>query len=225
MFRNIAQLKSTSPIKRVMIVDDHDALRRGIRSLIESRSNLIVVGEAADGRSAIEEARRCAPEIAIIDYMMPEQNGIDLTLALKKEWPRLEILIYTMCGLESLVTEALRAGVRGFVTKSESEEHLLAALDALIIGRPYFSGSVSGMLLEQYLKAGPGPAKQSALTSRERQVVQLLVQGLSNKRVAREMGLSVKTVETHRAHSMHKLKFSTVADLVRYAVRNGLVEP
>lgn len=224
MFRDTAQLKSTSPIKRVLIVDDHDALRRGIRALVESRANFIVVGEAADGRSAIEEARRCAPDIAIVDYKMPELNGVDLTIALKKEWPRLEVLIYTMCDQEALVTEALHAGVRGFVTKSESEQHLLAALDALAIGRPYFSGHVSGMLLERYLQPGPGPVKRSALTSRERQVVQLLVQGFSNKRVALEMGLSVKTIETHRAHSMHKLECSTVADLVRYAVRNGIVE-
>lgn len=224
MFRNIAQLRSTGPIKRVMIVDDHDALRRGVRLLVETRSNLMVVGEAPDGRSAIEEARRCAPDIAIIDYMLPELNGLDLTLTLKKEWPRLEILIYTMCNLESVVTEALRAGVRGFVTKSETKEHLLVALDALVVGRPYFSGNVSGMLLERYLQPGPGPVNQSALTLRERQVVQLVVQGLNNKQVAREMGLSVKTIETHRAHSMHKLECSTVADLVRYAVRNGLVD-
>jgi DNA-binding NarL/FixJ family response regulator len=225
VFRDIAKLKTTSPTKRVLIVDDHDALRRGIRALIDGRPNLIVVGEAADGRAALEEARRCDPDLAVVDYMMPELNGIDLTTALKKEWPRLEVVIYTMCDQESLFVEALQAGARAFVNKAESEQHLLAALDALAAGRPYFSGGVSEVILEKFLQRTSGPNKLTALTSREREVVQLLANGGNNKLVARELNLSVKTVETHRASVMHKLNCGTVADLVRYAVRNGLVEP
>jgi DNA-binding NarL/FixJ family response regulator len=225
VLRDIASLKTTSPIKRVLIVDDHDALRRGIRALIESRPNLTVVGEASNGRGALEEARRCAPDLVIVDYMMPELNGIDLTLNLKEEWPRLQVLIYTMRDQESLVTEALRAGARGFVNKAESEQHLLAALDALAAGRPYFSGTVSEIILQKHLQRGPEPKNMSALTSRERQVVQLVCQGMNNKLIARELDLSIKTVETHRAHAMHKLNCRTVADLVRYGARNGLVEP
>ena len=135
------------PIKRVLIVDDHDALRRGIRALVETRPNFSVVAEAASGHAAIEEARRTQPDIAIVDYSLPELNGLDLTLALKRELPRLEILIYTMHARDEIITGILKAGARGYVMKSDSEEHLLAALDALAVRRPYFSGAVSEALL------------------------------------------------------------------------------
>ena len=126
-----------------MIVDDHDALRRGIRTLVETHPSFVVVGEAATGSAALAEAKRTAPDIAIIDYSLPELNGLDLTLALKRELPRLEVLIYTMHSRDDVITAILKAGARGYVMKSDSEEHLLAALDALALRRPYFSGAVS----------------------------------------------------------------------------------
>lgn len=212
------------PNKRIMIVDDHDAVRRGIKALIETRANFTVVGEAADGHSALAVARQCSPDIAILDYSLPRMNGLDLTIALKRQDPRIEIAIYTMHDREEIIGDVLLAGARAFVMKSDSEDHLLAALDALAIRRPYFSGVVSETLLDQYLMAN----KQNStgvLTHRERQIVQLIAEGKINKQIADTLKISTKTVETHRSSAMHKLKLRTTADLVRYAVRNNLVQP
>lgn len=212
------------PNKRVMIVDDHDAVRRGIKALIETRANFTVVGEASDGHTALAVARQCSPDIAILDYSLPRLNGLDLTIALKRQDPRIEIAIYTMHDREDIIGDVLLAGARAFVMKSDSEDHLLAALDALAIRRPYFSGVVSETLLDQYLMAN----KQNStgvLTHREREIVQLIAEGKINKQIADTLKISTKTVETHRSSAMHKLKLRTTADLVRYAVRNNLVQP
>ena len=212
------------PTKRVLIVDDHDALRRGIRALVETRPSFVVVGEAASGYAALEEARRTAPDIAIIDYSLPELNGLDLTFALKRELPRLEILIYTMHSRDEIISGILKAGARAYVMKSDSEDHLLAALDALAVRRPYFSGAVSEALLEQFLQSHRH-INSGLLTHREREVVQLIAEGKINKQIASTLDISIKTVETHRASAMRKLNLRTTADLVRYAVRNSLIEP
>jgi DNA-binding NarL/FixJ family response regulator len=213
----------TSPIRRIIIVDDHDAIRRGVRQLLETTPYYQVVGEAADGRTGLELARETRPDIAILDYSVPELNGLDLSHALKREFPRIEILVYTMHDREEIVMEILRAGVRGFVLKSDTERHLIAALDALSLRRPYFSGAISDALLEQFLESKPHPAA-SSLTHREREVVQQVAEGHINKEIAARLNISVKTVETHRASAMRKLKLRTTADLVRYAVRNQLIQ-
>lgn len=212
-----------SATRRVLIADDHDVVRRGVRTLLETRPNLHIVGEASNGRAALEEARATKPDIAVIDYSLPELNGLDLTTALKREFPRIEVLIYTMHDREDLVLEVLRAGARGYVLKSDTEKHLLAAIDALSIHRPYFSGVISETLLERFLESSP--AAQATLTHREREVVQLIAEGKINKEISHILNISVKTVETHRASSMHKLKLRTTAELVRYAVRNNIIQP
>lgn len=212
------------PVKRILIVDDHDALRRGIRALVETRSNFAVVAEAASGHAAMKAALKTNPDIAIIDYSLPGLNGLDLTLALKRELPRMEILIYTMHARDEIITGILKAGARGYVMKSDSEDHLLAALDALAVRRPYFSGAISEALLEQFLQTNRH-LTVGVLTHREREVVQLIAEGNINKQIANALDISVKTVETHRASAMHKLKLRTTADLVRYAIRNSLIEP
>jgi DNA-binding NarL/FixJ family response regulator len=209
-------------LRRILIVDDHDAVRRGIRALIETRPNFTVVAEAATGHEALEAARQTSPDIAILDYSLPELNGLDLTIALKREHPRIEVLVYTMHDRHDIIIEVLRAGARGYVMKSDSEEHLLAALDALAVRRPYFSGAVSETLLDQFLQSS---RHHGVLTHREREIVQLIAEGKINKQIAAALGISVKTVETHRASAMHKLKLKTTADLVRYAIRNNLIQP
>lgn len=213
----------TSPIRRILIVDDHDAIRRGLRQLLDTKPYYQVVGEARDGRSAVDIARESRPDIAIIDYSVPELNGLDLAHALKRELPRVEILLYTMHDREEIVIDILRAGVRGFVLKSDSEEHLIAALDALSIHRPYFSGAISETLLAQFLEAKPHELA-SSLTHREREIVQQVAEGRINKEIAARLNISIKTVETHRASAMRKLNLKTTADLVRYAVRNQLIQ-
>ncbi|MGZ8350784.1 MAG: LuxR C-terminal-related transcriptional regulator, partial [Allosphingosinicella sp.] len=167
--------------------------------------------------------RATQPDIAILDYSLPKLNGYDLTVALKRELPRVEILIYTMYDRESLILDVLRAGARGFILKSETEEHLLAAINALSIHRPYFSGGVSETLLDQFLRIRP-QTTLSSLTRREREIVQLIAEGKINKEIAGLLEISIKTVETHRATTMHKLKLRTTAELVRYAVRNNIIE-
>jgi len=214
----------TTPIRRILLVDDHDAVRRGVRQLLDTTPYYQVVGEAADGRTALELARETRPDIAILDYSIPDLNGFDLSHALKREFPRLEILIYTMHDREEIVMELLRAGIRGFVLKSDTEEHLIAALDALSIRRSYFSGAISDTLLHQFLESKPS-SLASILTHREREVVQQVAEGRINKEIAHRLSISVKTVETHRASAMRKLKLRTTADLVRYAVRNQLIQP
>jgi len=213
----------SSPIKRILIVDDHDAVRRGVRQLLETKPYYQVVAEAADGRTALKLARETRPEIAILDYSIPELNGLDLSHALKREFPRIEILLYTMHDREEIIMNVLRAGVRGLVLKSDAEKHLIAALDSLSIHRSYFSGAISDALLDQFLESKPQPVA-SSLTHREREVVQQVAEGQINKEIAARLMISVKTVETHRASAMRKLKLRTTADLVRYAVRNQLIQ-
>jgi DNA-binding NarL/FixJ family response regulator len=213
----------TSPIRRIMIVDDHDAVRRGVRNLVETKPYYQVVGEASNGRDALELARETSPDITILDYSLPELNGLDLAHVLKKSYPRMEILLYTMHDREDVIMEVLRAGVRGFVLKSDTERHLIAALDALAIHRPYFSGAISETLLDKFLESKPQPCA-SSLTHREREVVQQIAEGRINKEIAQQLNISVKTVETHRASAMHKLKLRTTADLVRYAIRNNIIQ-
>jgi DNA-binding NarL/FixJ family response regulator len=213
----------TSPIRRIIIVDDHDAIRRGVRQLLETKPYYQVVGEAPDGRSGLELAREVRPDIAIVDYSIPELNGLDLSHALKREFPRIEILLYTMHDREEIIMAVLRAGVRGFILKSDAERHLIAALDALSIHRPYFSGAISDALLHQFLDSKP-QALAGSLTHREREIVQQVAEGRINKEIAQRLSISVKTVETHRASAMRKLKLRTTADLVRYAVRNQLIQ-
>jgi len=217
------QANTSASVKRILIADDHDVVRRGVRALLQGRPDFRLVAEAANGRDALNAARESKPDIAILDYSMPELNGYELTVALKREFPRIEILIYTMYDRESMVLDVLRAGARGFILKSDSGEHLLAALNALAINRPYFSGEVSKMLLGQYLKAKPEKAL-SVLTHREREVVRQIAEGKVNKVIGGLLDNSTKTVETHRAAAMHKLKLRTTAELVRYAIRNNIIE-
>ena len=213
----------TSPIRRILIVDDHDAIRRGVRELVESKPYYQVVGEAAHGRAALDLVKETSPDITILDYSLPGLNGLDLAHLLKRASPRMEILLYTMHDQEELIMDVLRAGVRGFVLKSDTEQHLIAALDALSINRPYFSNAVSEALLTKFLETKP-TNYASSLTHREREVVQQIAEGRINKEIAQVLSISVKTVETHRASAMHKLKLRTTADLVRYAVRNNIVQ-
>jgi DNA-binding NarL/FixJ family response regulator len=205
-----------------MLAVDHDIIRRGIRTLLETRDNLQVVAEAPIPREAPASARDARPDIAILDYSI-EQNGRDLVRQLKREHPCTEILIYTMRDREETIAEALQAGVRGFVLQSDTERHLFAAIDALSDHRPYFSGAVSDALLKQYLRSNPR-TRVSTLTNREREVIQLIAEGKIYKQVARILDISIKTVDSHRHTAMQKLNLRTTAELVRYAVRNNIVE-
>lgn len=217
--------EKSAHLKKLLIADDHEAIRKGVRNFVETRADWLIVAEAANGHEALGLARETQPDVAIIDYSLPQLNGLELTQALKREVPRTEVLIYTMHDREDIVQKVLRAGARGYVLKSDPGPDLLAAIDALCTRKPYFSGAVSETLLDHFLEASRTNHDASTLTAREREIVQLIAEGKINKEMAHLLDISVKTVETHRASVMHKLNLKTTADLVRYAVRNNIIEP
>ncbi|HZR33517.1 MAG TPA: response regulator transcription factor [Terriglobales bacterium] len=213
---------------RILIADDHSVVRRGLRSLLESRPDWQVVGDAATGREAVEHARRLKPDIVILDMTMPELNGLEATRQILKQAPHTEVLILTMHSSEEVAREVLRAGARGFLLKSDADNALLTAVETLSRHKPFLTPHVTELVLEKYVgeDAGLGANVHSAdrLTPREREVIQLVAEGKSNKEVASSLGVSTKTVEAHRANIMNKLDLHSVSDLVRYAVRNKIVQ-
>ncbi|TCM20864.1 LuxR family two component transcriptional regulator [Novosphingobium sp. PhB165] len=215
----------SSPVRRIVIADDHEAIRLGVRSTLSVNPDWRIVGEASNGRDALELIRSTQPDIVILDYSLPMMNGLEVTRAVKRELPRVEILIFTMHDREDILAELLTAGVRGYLLKSDATKHLISAVEALAVRRPYFSGNVSQTLLDRFVEASTRSSSSSQLTTREREIVQLIAEGRLNKEIAGILGLSIKTVETHRASAMHKLDIKTTAGLVRYAVRNNIIEP
>jgi DNA-binding NarL/FixJ family response regulator len=215
---------------RILIADDHEIVRRGLRSIIVGQADWEVVGEALTGREAVEMARTLRPDLIIMDIGMPELNGLEATRHIIKEFPAIEILILTMHESEQLIREVLDTGARGYVLKSDAGRDLMAALESLRRHKPYFTSKVSEMVLTGYLRGGGRieegeDAPRLRLTPREREIVQLLAEGKSNKEVANALAISVKTAETHRARIMAKLGLRSIGELVRYAVRNRIVEP
>jgi DNA-binding NarL/FixJ family response regulator len=213
---------------RVLVADDHAVVRAGLRSLIESRHGWQVCAEAVNGREAVEKAGKLKPDIAVLDISMPILNGIEATRQLRKVSPETEVLILTMHDADQMVQQLIAAGCRGYILKDDADRNLLAALDALRHHKPFFSSRVAAGLAR--FRPGGDPQLDSPrrsrgrLTQREREIVQLLAEGKSNKEVAGVLGISVRTAETHRANIMLKLDLHSVVDLVRYAVRNRIVE-
>ena len=214
---------------KILIADDHEIVRRGLRALIESQPNWEVVGEAVTGREAVELAKQFTPQVAVLDVSMPEMNGLEATRQILKALPQTEVLILTMHDSEQVVREVLDSGARGYVLKSDAGRDLISAVEALRQRRPFFSSRVSEMLLQncrgRQQRPGTGDASRSRLTAREREIVQLLAEGKTNKEVAASLNISIKTAETHRTNIMNKLDLHSVTELVRYAVRNNMVEP
>jgi DNA-binding NarL/FixJ family response regulator len=208
---------------RILIADDHEVVRSGLLKILESQARWEVVGEASDGKEAIAKAIELKPDIAILDYALPMVNGVEATRQIRARLPRTEVLIFTMHDSETLLRDLLAAGARGFLLKSDASRLLLTAVESLTLHKPFFTANVSEALLESFLKR-PGHS-QSALTPRERGIVQLIAEGHSNKQIAAVLNISLKTVETHRAAVMRKLGLSSSAALVRYAIRNQIVEP
>jgi DNA-binding NarL/FixJ family response regulator len=223
-------MKPQRPVKkkiRILLADDHDIVRRGIRPLIESEWGWEICGEAVEGRQAVTMALELKPDIVIVDVSMPELGGVEVTRQIKRDLPGTEVLIFSGQENEALVHQLFAAGARGFVLKSEAAANLIPAIKALCHHQPFFGAHVSGIVFDQYLKGGRSPeqAAPDGLTPREREIVQLLAEGKSNKDVATTLGISVKTAETHRAAVMRKLGFGAFSELVRYAVRNHIVQP
>jgi len=218
-------IKSNTPREptRIMIVDDHLVVRRGIISLINEDSGFTVVAEAEDGYQALAIAKDARPDIVILDVSMPRISGIDVAIQLRKTMPEVEILFLTMHANESIVADALRAGARGYLLKSDCDNRLIEALRALARHQPYFAPTVSETLLGNYLVQHTMCDPQQ-LTPRERQIVTLVAEGNSNKVIALILNVTVKTVETHRSSAMRKVGAKSSADLALYAARNHLVQ-
>jgi len=217
---------------RVLIADDHELARRGIRTLLEGHPGWEVCGEARDGREAVELAIGTKPDVILLDIGMPNLNGLEAARQILAAQPDVAILILTMQDSDQVVREVLRAGARGFLLKSDAGHDLVAAVEALQLQRTFFTTKVSQMVLEGFLDREKRPDgrydkpedSDDVLTSREREVIQLLAEGKTSKEVAVTLNLSVKTAETHRTNLMRKLDLHSVADLTRYAVRNGIVQ-
>ena len=213
---------------RILVADDHEVVQAGLCALLEGQAEYEVCGQATTGRDAVAQAKRLKPDVVVLDIAMPELNGLEATRQILKAAPRTEVLILTVHESEQLVRDMLDAGVRGYVLKSDAAQDLVAAVERLRQHKPFFTSRVSEMMLESYVKGGKGhkgeEVRRGRLTAREREIVQLLAEGKSNKEVAVALGISVKTVETHRTNIMHKLDFHSITELVHYAIRNKMVE-
>jgi DNA-binding NarL/FixJ family response regulator len=206
-----------------MLVDDHEVVRQGVRTLIEAVPDWTICAEAGGAEDALKAAAETKPDIVVLDISMPNVSGLDLILQLKNSLPKTEILVLTMHDSERIVAQVLRAGARGYLLKSDGGDKLIEAITALSRHQTYFSASVSETLLQVYLNSNAAQEHEQ-LTPRERQIVKLVAEGNSNKRIAAILNVSIKTVETHRSAAMRKIGAKSSADLALYAARNELVQ-
>lgn len=215
-----------SPI-RVLLADDHALVRAGIRSLLEGLEGMLVAGETGDGRDALELAAQRSPHVVLLDIGLPGMNGVEVAARLAKERPEARVIILSMHATEEYVSQALQAGASGYLLKDASVAELELAIRAVARGETYLSPAISKTVIDEYVRrVGSAPASPAAvLTPRQREILQLLAEGHSTKQIAHGLGVSVKTVETHRAQLMDRLSIHDLAGLVRYAIRVGLVTP
>jgi DNA-binding NarL/FixJ family response regulator len=217
------------PPVRILIADDHDVVRKGLRTVLASHAGWEICAEAANGRDAVTAALTQKPEIVVMDINMPGMSGLEATREIINALPLTQILILSAFESENLIRQMLTSGARGYVLKSDVSDDLLRAVEALCQGHLYFTSSVSGYVMNESRKGAalsePGTLERPILTTRERQVLQLLAEGKGNKEIATSLDISVRTVETHRGNLMAKLNAHSLSDLVRYAVQNEIVRP
>ena len=213
---------------RILLADDHDLMRRGIRDLLETDPELQVCGESSNGREATEMARRLKPDVAVLDLAMPELNGLEAIRQIRKELPKMELLVFSMHDSEELVREVFASGARGYVLKSDAALYLVEAVKSLARHKPFFTPRISEAILNSLVASAGGgqrvPPTSDPLTLREREILQLLAENRSNKEIGSRLRISVRTVETHRRSIMQKVKANSIVELVHYAIRNGIVE-
>jgi DNA-binding NarL/FixJ family response regulator len=214
-------------VVRVLLVDDHRIVREGLRGLLERRTDLKVVGEAADGEAAIALAREVSPDVVILDVSMPRMNGVEATRRILAERPGVKVLALSMHPDRRYVIEMLKAGASGYMLKDSAFDELIRAIESLMAGRSYLSPAVTDMVVREYVSRLPSDEGTvfTVLTVREREILQLVAEGMPTKRIASRLAVSVKTVESHRQQIMSKLDLHSVAELTKYAVREGLTTP
>ncbi len=213
---------------RILLVEDHTIVRKGIRSLLDSEADIEVIGEAENGREAVEKAKKLQPDVVLMDHTMPDLNGLEATRQIKKTFPEIRILILTMHTNEEYILQFLLAGASGYLVKQTAPTELVSAVQAVFGGDFYLTPSISKAVIEEFLRMSKttDTVKDSydQLTSREREVLQLIAEGYSNKEIAARLQISLKTVGVHRLNLMNKLNIHNVIDLVKYALRKGIVE-
>ena len=213
---------------RIMVADDHDIFRRGLKQLLAAKPGWEVCAEAKNGRDAVALAEKHKPDVVVMDISMPELNGLEAMRQIKKTMPRTEFVILTLHFSDSLVHEIVEAGARGYIMKSDADQDLVNAVEALSNRRTFFTAKAGELVLNHFQGGNSRPSLahdgRSRLTDREREIVQLLAEGKSSKEVGVTLGISVKTAETHRANIMRKLEIHSVSELVRYAVKNQIIE-
>jgi DNA-binding NarL/FixJ family response regulator len=213
---------------QVLLVDDHAAVRDGLRFLLESEGDITVVGNAGNGRQAVDEVRRLQPHVVIMDISMPHLNGIDATHTICQSCPSTKIVILSMYSSAEHIFQALKAGARGFLPKESTGTELVAAVRAVYSGRRYLSQKIAETMIDDYMLQRSSTEAKSPLerlSQREREVLQLLAEGKSNKKIADTLYLSPKSVETYRNRLMHKLGISNLPDLVKFAIQHGITPP
>lgn len=211
---------------RILLADDHNVMRRGLRLLLESQPDFTVVAEAADGRQAVEQAAASKPDVAVLDVAMPNLSGIEAAQRIQSELPSTSVVVLSMHSDEGYVLRALKAGARGYLLKDSAEGDLIEAIRAVTQGKTFFSPEISKMLVEDYVREIRTRGIEDSyelLTSREREVLQLIAEGRSNKEVATALNLSLYTVETHRRNLQDKLNLHSLAELILYAVRKRVI--
>ncbi len=211
---------------RILIAEDHTIVRKGLCSILKNEKDIDVVGEAENGKEAIKQVEELIPDIVVMDISMPLLNGLEATLQIKKRFPEVKVLILTMHTSEEYVSEILKAGASGYIVKKAAPEELVSAIHAVSQGNSFLSPSVSKSVIKKFLQvagAEAGLEKSSLLTEREREVLQLIAEGYSTRKIADLLFISVKTVEAHRSHIMEKLDLHNIADLTRYAIRTGII--
>jgi DNA-binding NarL/FixJ family response regulator len=219
-------MQFTAPL-RILIADDHELVRRGLKALLSSKPGWVVCAEAATGRAAIAMAEKHRPNVVVMDIAMPELNGLEAIRSISKTLPKTEFVVLSVHYSEQLVKEVIEAGAHAYVLKSDADLDLVLAVEALANHRPFFTASATDIILDGALKKDSIPVGLSPrrLTSREREIIQLIAEGKTSKEVANVLGISTKTAETHRANLMRKLELHSAVDVVRYAVRNSMFEP
>jgi two-component system response regulator NreC len=223
-----APTQSTSARVRILLADDHAVVREGIRMILEAQPDFEVVGEAADGEEAVQMARRLNPDVVVMDISMPKLSGVEATQAIKEALPGVQVLILTMHEEQSYLFQLLRLGAAGYVLKRAAASDLVEAVRATARGETFLYPAVAQSIVQDYLerlRTGEGSERYGGLTYREREILVLIAEGLTNAQIAERLVISVKTVQTHRAHIMKKLDLHDRSLLVRYAVRKGLIPP
>ncbi|HEY3346658.1 MAG TPA: response regulator transcription factor [Nitrospirota bacterium] len=209
---------------KILLVDDHTIVRQGLRALLESQEGFQVVGEADNGRDAVKKAQELQPDVVIMDIAMPILNGLEATRQIKKIMPEVKIVALTMYNDEEYVFQILKSGASGYLIKETAANELITAINSVKGGNPFFSPLISRKIMESYLREdSEKKAEGDKLTNREKEVLQLIAEGYTNNEIGNLMGISVKTVETHRAHIMSKLDIHDMAGLIKYAIKKGLV--